>query len=78
MVLLPAMIETMRLVGMTISVAIAGMIFAVFLGNARILSPLPGVFMPGFRLSFMIFFGVSVLCLVTILTLKRQDAAGNG
>lgn len=33
------MIETMRLLGMTISITIAGIIFTVFLGNARITPP---------------------------------------
>jgi MFS family permease len=75
--LVSGMIETMRLLGMTISVAIAGIIFAVFPGNAHITAPLFPVFMQGFRLSFMIFFGISLLCLVVIRTLKRPVAAAS-
>ncbi len=75
--LVSGMIETMRLLGMTISVAIAGIIFAAFLGNAHITAPLFPVFMQGFRLSFMIFFGISLLCLVVIRTLKQPVAAAS-
>ena len=69
------MIETMRLLGMTMSVAIAGIVFAVFLGNAHITASLYPLFMQSFRFSFMIFFGISVLCLFIIRTLKRRKAA---
>ena len=69
------MIETMRLLGMTLSITIAGIVFAVFLGNARITPSLFPVFMQSFNRSFMIFLGISVLCLVIIRTLKRSRAA---
>ncbi len=71
------MIETMRLVGMTISVAVAGIVFAVFSGNAHISPPLFPAFMQSFRFSFMIFFGISIICVGTILTLKRQKVTGS-
>ena len=67
------LIETMRLVGMTISVAVAGIVFAVFSGNAYISPSLFPAFMQSFRFSFMIFLGISILCLGSILTLKRQE-----
>ena len=69
------MIETMRLLGMTISISVSGIVFAVFLGNTHITASLFPVFMQSFRLSFMIFFGISVLCLFIIRTLKRRKAA---
>jgi MFS family permease len=69
------MIETMRLLGMTVSITIAGIIFAVFLGNARITPPLFPMFMNSFHRSFMIFLGISLLCLVITGTLKQSREA---
>ena len=69
------MIETMRLLGMTLSITITGIVFAVFLGNARITPSLFPMFMQSFNRSFMIFLGISVLCLVIIRTLKRSREA---
>ncbi len=65
------MIETMRLVGMTISVAIGGIVFAVIVGDLQNTASFFPAFIQAFRLCFIIFFGISLLCLVVIRTLKR-------
>jgi MFS family permease len=70
------MIETMRLLGMTISVAIAGIVFGVFLGNTPLTTALFPVFMHSFRLCFIILFGFSIACLFVIRTLKRRNGTG--
>ena len=66
------MIETMRLIGMTISIAITIIVFTVVIGNTHITPPVFPLFIQSFHISFWIFFGISLCGLLVALTLKRE------
>jgi MFS family permease len=66
------MIETMRLIGMTISIAITIIVFTVVIGNTNITPPLYPLFIQSFHIIFWIFLGISLCSLLVALTLKRE------
>ena len=57
-------VGTMRLLGMMISMGIASLVFALFIGRVQITSEYHVVFIRGVRVAFMIF---SILCFVGII-----------
>ena len=69
------MIETMRLIGMTISIAIAIIVFTAVMGNTHISSPLFPLFIQSFHIIFLIFLGISFSGLFVALTLKKERPA---
>jgi hypothetical protein len=64
------MIETMRLAGMTISVAITTLIFAATIGSTHITPELSGGFTGAVRLILWIFLGISLAALPVTLLMK--------
>jgi len=66
------MIETMRLIGMTISIAITIIIFTVMIGNTPISPPVFPLFIRSFHVVFWIFSGISLCGLLAALTLKKE------
>jgi MFS family permease len=66
------MIETMRLVGNTLSIAIAIIVFSVIIGNTRITPGDLPLFIQSLRILFWIFSALSVLALLASLSLKRE------
>jgi MFS family permease len=69
------MIETMRLIGMTISIAIAIIVFTAVMGNMHISSPLFPLFIRSFHIIFLIFLGISFSGLFVALTIKKERPA---
>jgi len=65
------MIETMRLIGMTISIAIAIIVFTVIIGNAHITQPVLALFIRSFHILFWIFLGISLCGLFVVFFLER-------
>ncbi len=68
------MIETMRLVGMTISIAITTIIFTYFIGSTHITPTVSGEFIGAIHLIFWIFLGISVCALLVTLFLEKRPA----
>jgi len=67
------MVETMRLLGMTISIAIAILIFTHFVGNTEVTPELLPVYLSSIRLIFWILFGISLVALLIAgLFLRRS------
>jgi hypothetical protein len=66
------MIETMRLVGMTLSIAIAIIVFTLVVGSSRITQPAFPLFIRSFHILFWIFFGISLCGLLSVLFLKED------
>jgi hypothetical protein len=66
------MIETMRLIGMTISVAITIIVFTVVIGDLHITPPVFPLFIQSFHSIFWIFLGISLCGLLAALSLKRE------
>jgi predicted MFS family arabinose efflux permease len=66
------MIETMRLIGMTISIAITIIVFTVVIGNTHITPPVFPLFIKSFHIIFWIFLGISLSSLLVALSLKRE------
>lgn len=72
------MIETMRLTGMSISLAISIIIFTLIVGNVRVTPELHPVFLSSMRLIFWIYLGISLIALVIVmLLLERVSAKAN-
>ena len=71
------MIETMRLIGMTISIAISIIVFTAVMGDTHIRPPLVPLFIQSFHMSFLIFLGISFGGLFVALTLKNERPAGS-
>ena len=71
------LIETMRLIGMTVSIAITGIVFAVLLGNVHITAPSVPEFLRSFHVSFWIFLGISLIALIITITLPRNAPANS-
>jgi MFS family permease len=69
------MIETMRLIGMTISIAISIIVFTVVMGDTHISPPPVPLFIQSFHMSFLIFLGISFGGLFVALTLKKERPA---
>jgi EmrB/QacA subfamily drug resistance transporter len=67
------MIETMRLIGMTLSIAITIIVFTVVIGNTHITPPIFPLFIRSFHIIFWIFVGISLCGLLVALTLKREQ-----
>jgi MFS family permease len=67
------MIETMRLIGMTISIAITIIVFTVVIGNNHITPPVFPLFIQSFHLLFLVFFGISLCGLLVVFFLKRES-----
>ncbi len=66
------MVETMRLIGMTISVAITIIVFTVVIGDPHITPPVFPLFIRSFQIIFWIFLGISLCGLLVALSLKRE------
>jgi MFS family permease len=66
------MIETMRLIGMTISIAIAIIVFTVVIGNTRITPPVFPLFIESFHIIFRIFLGISLCGLLSVFFLNGE------
>jgi MFS family permease len=69
-----AMAETMRLVGMTISIAITTIIFSASIGIAHVTTGISGEFLGALHLIIWIFLGLSLAALVGALSLKTPTA----
>jgi MFS family permease len=68
------MVETMRLVGMTISIAITTIVFTFFIGSTHITPAVSREFIGTIHLIFWIFLGISLCALLVTLFLKRRPA----
>ena len=68
------MVETMRLVGMTISIAITTIIFTFFIGSTHITPAVSREFIETIHVIFWIFLGISLCALLVTLFLKRRPA----
>jgi EmrB/QacA subfamily drug resistance transporter len=68
------MVETMRLVGMTISIAITTIIFTFFIGSTHITPAVSREFIGMIHLIFWIFLVISLCALLVTLTLMRHPA----
>ncbi|MDD1675381.1 MAG: MFS transporter, partial [Methanomicrobiales archaeon] len=67
------MIETMRLVGMTIGIAITVILFTFFVGNRRISPDVYPLYITSIQVTFWLFLGISLVALlITLLFLKRS------
>jgi MFS family permease len=66
------MIETMRLIGMTISIAITIIVFTAVIGDTLITPPVFPLFIRSFQLLFWIFLIISLAAFLLALTLKRE------
>ena len=66
------MVETMRLIGMTISIAIAIIVFTVVIGNTHITPPVFPLFIRSFHILFWIFLGISLCGLLLVFFLKDE------
>jgi MFS family permease len=69
-----SMVETMRLVGMTISIAITTIIFTFFIGSTHITPEVSREFIGTIHVILWIFLGVSLCALPVTLFLKRSPA----
>jgi MFS family permease len=67
-----SMVETMRLVGMTISIAITTIIFTFFIGSTHITPAVSREFIGTIHVIFWIFLGISLCALLVALFLKRR------
>lgn len=70
------MIETMRLIGMTASIAISIIVFGLTLGTTRITTSTGQAFANSLRIIFTILFVISVCSLLIALTLNRPVSPG--
>jgi MFS family permease len=70
------LIETMRLIGMTLSIAISIIVFGLTLGTTRINTSSGPEFTQSLRIIFTILFFVSLCSLTIALTLKRKVSPG--
>ena len=68
------MVETMRLVGMTISIAITTIIFTFFIGSTRITPAVSREFIGTIHVIFWIFLVISLCALLVTLFLKKGPA----
>ena len=68
------MVETMRLAGMTISIAITTIVFTFFIGSLRITPALSGEFIGTTQVIFRIFLGISLCAFLVTIFLKRRPA----
>ncbi|HVP25900.1 MAG TPA: MFS transporter [Methanomicrobiales archaeon] len=66
--------ETMRLVGMTVSIAIATLVFGFTIGGVHVSPEIAPAFIAAMRLIFGIFLGFSLAALAVSLLLKRGSA----
>ena len=66
------MIETMRLIEMTISIAITIIFFTVVIGNPDITPPVFLLFIRSFHIIFWIFLGISFSGPLGAVTLKTE------
>jgi MFS family permease len=66
------MIETMRLIGMTISIAITIIVFTVVIGDTHITPPVFPLFIQSFHSIFWIFSWISLCGVLVALTLKTE------
>jgi uncharacterized membrane protein len=67
--------ETMRLAGMTISLAITTIALSLTIGSARVTPEVSGEFLGATRAVLWIFLGFSLASLAVVLTLGDQPAA---
>ena len=67
------MVETMRLVGMTISIAIATLVLGTFVGSSHIGPDVSARFIEAIHAIFWIFLGLSLAALVVVIFLGRQQ-----
>ena len=65
------MIETMRLLGMTISISIAGIVFALTTGGLPGITPRVPTFIEAFHTSFRLYLAISLIVLILVMTLHR-------
>ena len=68
------MVETMRLAGMTISIAITTIIFTSFLGSTHITPAVSREFMKAIHVIFWIFLVISLGALLVTVFLKKRPA----
>jgi MFS family permease len=70
------MIETMRLVGMTISIAISIIVFTLYVGNEMVTPQLHVPYLSSIRLIFWIYLGISLLPMgIALFLLKKSPIA---
>jgi MFS family permease len=67
-----SMVETMRLVGMTISIAIATILFTFFIGSVHITPAISREFTATIHVVFWIFLGISLCALLVTVFLKKS------
>ncbi len=70
------MIETMRLVGMTLSIAISILVFNAYMGNQQVIPGLHELYLSSIQVIFWIYLGISLLALVIDLALLTQEGGG--